>query len=78
MAVSCRAGAGRTGTFIASYLIIDKIDEQLNKGVSPDNIDLDIDKIVWEISVQRPFAITHKDQYKTLYRLADRYIENKK
>ena len=76
MAVSCRAGAGRTGTFIASYIIIDKIDEQLNKGISPNDIKLDIDKTVWEISVQRPFAITHKDQYKTLYRLADYYLEN--
>ena len=78
MAVSCRAGAGRTGTFIASYIIIDKIDKQLKDDISPDNIDLDIDEIVWEVTVQRPFAITHKDQYKTLYRLADYYIQSKK
>lgn len=77
MAVSCRAGAGRTGTFIASYIIISQIDEQLSNGISPDDINIDIDKIVWEISVQRPFAITHKDQYKTLYRLVDYYIQNK-
>ena len=78
LSVSCRAGAGRTGTFIASYIIINQIDEQLNNGVSPDDINIDIDKIVWEISVQRPFAITHKDQYKTLYRLVDYYIQSKK
>lgn len=78
MAVSCRAGAGRTGTFIASYIIIGQIDEQLSKEISPDDINIDIDRIVWEISVQRPFAITHKEQYKTLYRLADYYIQSKK
>ena len=62
--------------YMHKLLIIDKIDEQLNKGISPNDIKLDIDKTVWEISVQRPFAITHKDQYKTLYRLADYYLEN--
>ena len=77
MAVSCRAGAGRTGTFIASYIIIDKINEQVSKNISLNDIDLNIDRIVWEMSIQRPFAITHKDQYKTLYRLADLYIKDK-
>lgn len=78
MAVSCRAAAGRTGTFIASYVIIDKIDKQLNSGIKLDDIKLNIDDIVWEISVQRPFAITHKNQYKMLYRLADYYIQSKR
>lgn len=74
MAVSCRAGAGRTGTFIAAYMIIDEIDKQIKRGVLPNNIDVNIDRVVWGVSIQRPFAITHNLQYETLYRLIDFYL----
>ena len=77
IAVSCRAGAGRTGTFIAGYLIINEIDKQLKSGKNSNNVSLNIDKVVWEISVQRPFAITHSSQYQTLYRLVDLYLRDK-
>lgn len=77
IAVSCRAGAGRTGTFIAGYIIINEIDKQLKSGKTSRDIAINIDKIVWEISVQRPFAITHSSQYQTLYRLVDLYLRDK-
>ena len=72
--VSCRAGAGRSGTFIAAYMIVNEIDRQLKRGVQRENVQVDIDRIIWEISVQRPFAITHNEQYITLYRLVDLYL----
>ena len=74
LSVLCMAVAVR----IAPYIVISQIDEQLNNRVVPDDINIDIDKIVWEISVQRLFAITHKDQYKTLYKLVDDCIQSKK
>ena len=72
--VSCRAGCGRTGTFIASYILIKQIDDQLKNGIDKKNIKLNIDDIVWHVCIQRPFAITHLSQYVMLYRLVDLYI----
>jgi protein tyrosine phosphatase len=78
IAVHCRAGVGRTGTFLAAYELIQKIDEQIAHGVAVDNIQISIDKIVWELSLQRPFMITHFSQYVALYQLVSSYTESLK
>ncbi len=78
IAVHCRAGVGRTGTFLAAYTLIRDIDQQIAGGIAPDHIQVSIDKIVWEICLQRPFMVTHFAQYKTLYELVNRYIEDLK
>lgn len=74
IAVSCRAGAGRTATFIAAYMLLDEVKNQISKGVKLDDIDISIDKIVWNILVQRPYAIAFCAQYINLYRIVDYYI----
>jgi hypothetical protein len=76
VAVSCRAGAGRTGTFIAACILVSSIYNQLGVGKKNDDIRVNVDEIVWQVSIQRPFAITHQDQYVTLYRLVDNLLDS--
>lgn len=73
--VHCRAGAGRTGTFIAAYVLIREIDMQIANGVDVDQLEVNIDKVIWKLSLQRPFAVTHFPQYLALYQLVDHYIK---
>ena len=74
IAVSCRGGAGRTATFIAAYTLIKEINQQLEQGIDLANVNISIDRILWEILVQRPYAIAFGAQYKNLYRIVDTYI----
>ena len=78
IAVHCSAGAGRTGTFIAVYLLVDEINGQIDSGLPYENLDFSIDKIIWQISLQRPFMATHFPQYRALYELANHYISEQK
>ena len=77
IAVHCSAGTGRTGTFIAAYAIIDEIDKQLASGVDASNLKINIDRVYWELILQRPYAIAHFSQYINLYKLVDYYAKNK-
>jgi hypothetical protein len=76
--VHCRAGVGRTGTFIAAYALIQEIDEQIAQGMRIDDLQISIDKVVWELSLQRPFMIAHFPQYKALHQLVSAYTESLK
>lgn len=78
VAVHCRAGIGRTGTFLAAYALSLEIDAELAIGIPLDQIKVSIDKVVWELALQRPFAITHFSQYLTLYKFVSFYLESKK
>ena len=74
IAVHCHAGIGRTGTFLTAYRLIQEIDEQIAGGVSPDRVQVSVDKAIWEVSLQRISAVGCSDQYITLYKLVGAYL----
>lgn len=74
IAVHCRAGVGRTGTFLAAYALIRDIDEQMARGIGIDEISVSIDKVIWQLSLQRPFMVARFSQYRSLYVLVDSYV----
>lgn len=61
IACHCASGVGRTGTFIAAYVIADLISNHKIK-------DLSIEELVLRLSIQRPNLVGTKDQYLSLYR----------
>ncbi len=74
IAVHCSAGVGRSGTFIATFLLFEEIDRQLAKGIAPKNINISIEEMVYKISLQRAYAISESQQYLSLYQVVKLYI----
>lgn len=78
LACHCRSGVGRTGTFIAGFVLIQEIDRQIASGVKPENIEISIEKVVMQLSLQRFNMVARSAQYVTLYRLVDHYMQTLK
>lgn len=78
VAVHCSGGVGRTGTFIAGFLILREIDRQLASGTPIEKLDISIEKIVMQLSLQRALLVATPSQYVTLHRLVDLYLEKLK
>lgn len=70
MACHCAAGVGRTGTFIAAFIIANLLDL-----FEPNEIS--IEEIVLKLSIQRSRMVTTVEQYLTLYKFVDYYLEMK-
>lgn len=71
IACHCSAGVGRTGTFIAAYVLANLLDL-----LDPSQIS--IEEIILKLSVQRPHMVSTAEQYLTLYEFVDYYLEQKK
>lgn len=74
IAVHCSAGVGRTGAFIATFLLFNEIDRQLAKGIQPKNINLSIEEFVYKLSLQRAYAVSEPQQYVNLHQVVKLYI----
>jgi protein tyrosine phosphatase len=77
IAAHCAGGRGRTGTFIAAYVIAHDLDEYFAKGGDITQIPISIDKLVWELSLQRGFAVSRLEQYVTLHEFVGHYLSNR-
>lgn len=78
LACHCRAGVGRTGTFIAGFILLQEIDRQIAAGTPLNNLDISIEKVVMQLSLQRAYMVSQPEQYLTLYRLVDAYMQTLK
>lgn len=76
LACHCVNGAGRTGTFIAGFALLQEIDRQIAAGVKLADLDISIEKIVMQLALQRVYMVSKPEQYLTLYRLVDSYIQH--
>ncbi len=76
--IACHSinGSGRTGTFLAGFLLLSEIDRQIAAGVAKNALDISIEKVVMQLSLQRPYLVGKAEQYYTLYRLVDLYIKD--
>lgn len=77
LAVHCSAGVGRTGTFIAAICLLEEIDEQVARGISPESIEISISKLFFYMNFYRPWLVAKPSQYLTLYRTVDEYLSQK-
>jgi protein tyrosine phosphatase len=77
LACHCSGGVGRTGTFLAGFLLLQEIDRQLAAGLAKEALDISIEKVVLQLSLQRFYMVAKEDQYLTLYRLVDLYLQTK-
>lgn len=68
IACHCASGVGRTGTFIAAFVLSEIIDR--SKG----EIIPSIEEIVLKLSIQRPNLMATAEQYLLLYHFVDHYL----
>lgn len=78
LACHCTTGSARTGTFIAGFILLQEIDKQIAAGISIENLDISVEKVVLQLSLQRLQMVAKPAQYLSLYRLVDQYVASLK
>lgn len=78
LACHCSAGVGRTGTFLAGFILLTEIDTQIASGKAKKDLNVSIEKVVMQLSLQRTYMVASLKQYKTLYRMVDLYVASLK
>ncbi|XP_037801428.1 receptor-type tyrosine-protein phosphatase H-like isoform X2 [Penaeus monodon] len=68
--VHCRAGVGRTGTFIGLWNLMDAVD------AGPDSSGIDVYQTVLNMRKNRPIMVQTIDQYLYLYKCIATYIDS--
>lgn len=76
IAVHCHSGVGRTGTFIAAFILIHEIEEKLKNGEKLENLNVGIQEIVKILSMQR-YHMVSSPGYNMLYKVCDLYCQLK-
>lgn len=71
LAVHCSAGVGRTGTFLAAWVLMHEIDRQRIAG---NDVHVSIEEVVFKLNLQRKYMVTRKEQYQMLYELVGIYL----
>ncbi len=69
IACHCAGGVGRTGTFIAAFVLADLLDQSKAHEIS-------VEEIVLRLSLQRPNMVS-EDQYVLLYQFVEYYLNQK-
>ena len=75
VAVHCHGGVGRTGTFLSAYRLIQEIDAQRARGIPADQIQVSVDRAIWEVALQRIYGIGSFSQYLSLHQLVGAYLQ---
>jgi protein tyrosine phosphatase len=60
IAVNCRGGVGRTGIFVGIHYLLLQLVDQLKKGVSLENVQLNIMDMMYQLRVQRRIFLEGK------------------
>lgn len=72
IACHCASGVGRTGAFIAAFVLAELIDKSNGEEIPS------IEEIVMKLSIQRPNLMGTEEQYLLLYHFVDYYLSIKK
>lgn len=72
----CHSGVSRIGTFMAGFTLIHEIDRQVREGKKLEDLEVSVEKIVMDLSLQRIHLVGKRGgNYITLYRLVDLYAK---
>ena len=72
IACHCASGVGRTGTFIAAFVLAELIDKSNGTEIPS------IEEMVMKLSIQRPNLMSTTEQYLVLYKFVEYYLSVRK